>query len=104
MEGVRSPTETRSGTMSGISKLRVSRLRHCARMAVLLVLWANLPGVRGLAVEPLDVSASLERIREQHKVPALAAAAVHEGEVVAIGATGLRKRGDYIPVSSEDKW
>lgn len=53
---------------------------------------------------PEDVSPSLESIRSKHDLPALAAAAVREGKIVAIGATGLRKLGSAERVTLGDKW
>ena len=47
---------------------------------------AELSGARNLS----DV---LEPIRREHKLPALAAAMVKDGEVVALGATGVRRAG-----------
>ena len=54
--------------------------------------------------DPRDVSGQLERIRDKHEIPALAAAAVVEGEIVAIGATGHRCVDDPTPVTIQDKW
>ena len=51
-----------------------------------------------------DVSALLEPIRQKHALPALAAAAVLDGKIVAIGATGMRQMGGTKPVTVEDKW
>ena len=39
---------------------------------------------------PQDVSVLLEKIRDDHEVPALTAAVMDEGKLVAIGATGNR--------------
>lgn len=56
------------------------------------------------AAEPENVSWQLERIRVNHQVPALAAAAVNEGVIVAVGATGKRKARGNEAVTLEDKW
>ncbi|MCA9080144.1 MAG: beta-lactamase family protein [Planctomycetaceae bacterium] len=51
-----------------------------------------------------DVSSELKTILDEHDVPALAVAVIVDGEVVATGATGIRKRGDDTPVTVDDKW
>lgn len=56
------------------------------------------------AAEVRDVSAHLERIRDKHEIPALAAAAIVDGEIVAIGATGKRNADNTTPVTIDDKW
>ena len=43
--------------------------------------------------DPDNVSAALEKIRDDHDVPALAAAVMDEGKLVAFGATGMRSAG-----------
>ncbi len=58
-------------------------------------------GARG---EPRDVTGQLEQIREKHQLPGLAAAAIVEGEIVAIGATGTRSANDAARVTINDKW
>jgi CubicO group peptidase (beta-lactamase class C family) len=54
--------------------------------------------------EPEDISPHLKTIIENSEVPALAAAAVLDGNIVSIGAAGVRKKGDPIPVTTEDKF
>ncbi len=54
--------------------------------------------------EPADVSAELAKFTQGGKIPALAAAAVLNGEIVAAGATGVRKHGDPTPVTLTDKF
>jgi len=56
------------------------------------------------ADEPRDITSKLERIRARFEVPGLAAAAVSEGEIVAIGATGSRCVGGPDLVMLEDQW
>ena len=46
----------------------------------------------------------LARIRQQHSVPAIAAAIVTRQGKVTIGAIGLRKRGAQTPVTLRDRW
>ncbi|MBN2511296.1 MAG: beta-lactamase family protein, partial [Sedimentisphaerales bacterium] len=51
-----------------------------------------------------DISALLEPIRQKHNVPAICAAAVNSDGIIAIGAVGLRRRGDTTPVTTSDLW
>lgn len=51
-----------------------------------------------------DCTASVEAIRAKFGVPALAAAAVRDGEIVALGVSGLRKVGGTEVVTTDDKW
>ena len=53
---------------------------------------------------PENVTALLEPIRAQHRAPALAAAAMINGKLAAVGATGLRKSGAHEPVTEQDLW
>ncbi len=53
---------------------------------------------------PDDISKQLERIREENGSPALAAAVVDEGKIVALGASGFRNVRIPVPVTLEDKW
>lgn len=50
--------------------------------------------------EPLN--SLLEPIRRRYDLPALAAAVIRGGEPAGIGAVGVRKAGDPIPVRAED--
>lgn len=54
--------------------------------------------------EPLAIAEELETIRIEHHLPALAAAAVREEKVIALGAVGFRKANDTVPVTTEDQW
>lgn len=51
-----------------------------------------------------DLAAALEPIRAAAALPGLAAAVLKGDQVVAIGATGLRKLGDPTPCGPEDQW
>jgi len=55
-----------------------------------------------LAVE--DVSALLETVRAKHDLPALAGAIVVGGDVVALGAVGVRAHGSPDKVTVDDQW
>jgi CubicO group peptidase (beta-lactamase class C family) len=54
--------------------------------------------------EPEDISPQIKTIVENSGVPALVAAAVLDGRIVSVGAAGVRKKGDAIPVTTEDKF
>ena len=49
---------------------------------------------------PDDVSALLEKIRDEHDVPALAAAVMDEGKIVALGVTGMRSAVSSVEIST----
>jgi CubicO group peptidase (beta-lactamase class C family) len=50
------------------------------------------------------INAVLARIRDKHKVPALAGAVVEGNQVVALGAVGVRKLGSLEPVTTSDQF
>ena len=52
----------------------------------------------------VDISLKLERIRAEHRIPALAAAAVDEGEIVGVGVTGSRRADTDEAVTVDDIW
>ena len=54
--------------------------------------------------EPENITGPLERIREQHHLPAMAAAAVDDGVIVGIGAAGHRKVKSPELVTIDDQW
>jgi CubicO group peptidase (beta-lactamase class C family) len=51
-----------------------------------------------------EINALLGPVREKHNLPALAAAVVTSKGVVAVGAVGVRKRGDKTPVTVDDRF
>jgi CubicO group peptidase (beta-lactamase class C family) len=51
-----------------------------------------------------DLAPTLAPIREKHDLPALAAAVVVEGKVVAAGVTGVRAKGSPEAVTIDDRW
>lgn len=53
---------------------------------------------------PVCLDALLEPIRQANGLPALAAAVVRGGEMVAVGAVGVRKAGSPQRVTPDDKW
>ncbi len=56
------------------------------------------------AAEPRDISAQLETVRAKYKVPACASAVVENGQITAIGATGLRRADREVRVTTADVW
>ncbi len=56
------------------------------------------------AQEVRVLDAQLAAILERHDVPALGAAVVLEGELVALGAAGVRARGAEAAVTADDLW
>ena len=50
------------------------------------------------------LATKLDEIRAARGVPAIAAAAIRDGEIVLVAATGLRKLGAAERVTVEDKW
>ena len=69
--------------------------------AALIALTASAIGVPR---EAEDITARLEKIRDNYDIPALSAAAVDEGEIVGIGVTGLRRVDFEKAVTLDDKW
>ncbi len=55
------------------------------------------PGVR-------DLAADLEAIRAKHNIPAMGAAVVLDGKLVALGAAGKRSSAAPTPVTPDDLW
>ncbi|MDQ3621558.1 MAG: beta-lactamase family protein [Verrucomicrobiota bacterium] len=53
---------------------------------------------------PLDLPALLEKIRAKHNLPALAAAGMRDGKLLASGAVGTRRLEGKEAVTLEDKW
>ncbi len=60
-------------------------------------------GTIALADSP-DITAKIEAIRQKHAVPALGAAAMRDGELVALGVSGVRQFGASDPVKTGDLW
>ncbi|MEB3325373.1 MAG: serine hydrolase domain-containing protein [Cyanobacteriota bacterium] len=56
------------------------------------------------ASAPIPLEAMLEPVRTRYGLPALAAAVVIEGKVVAVGAVGTRRAGAQIPVERTDRF
>jgi CubicO group peptidase (beta-lactamase class C family) len=56
------------------------------------------------AVPPASIDAMLRPLLAQHGLPALAAAVVQSGRIVAAGAVGTRRAGTDIPVTINDRF
>ncbi|HPD47241.1 MAG TPA: serine hydrolase domain-containing protein [Anaerohalosphaeraceae bacterium] len=54
--------------------------------------------------EPADLAETLEPIRAEFDLPALAAAVVHNGRIIALGAVGERKYKSGVKVTTADRW
>lgn len=83
-------------------------LNRRALTAVATAAWATvatgLPGPgRAGAAEPASLADVLRPYLETHGLPALGAAVVREGAVVASGVVGLRRVGRSLPVSADDR-
>jgi hypothetical protein len=50
-----------------------------------------------IATAKEDISADLAKFLQDGKIPAIAAAAVMDGRIIASGASGVRKQGDATP-------
>jgi CubicO group peptidase (beta-lactamase class C family) len=70
----------------------------------LAVAGAALCVATGLAQAQERLDAVLEPVRQQHQLPALAAAVVVEGRIVAAGAVGTRRAGVAAPVTVDDRF
>lgn len=56
------------------------------------------------AQAPVDLGDLLAPIRARHGVPALGVAVLVDGELAALGVSGVRKHGDDAKVSIDDRW
>lgn len=80
------------------------------RNAIAIVLGGSLLSVFARAfgndahLAKMPLAEALETLREKHKLPALAAAAVREGAIVESAAVGVRKQGASDAVTIDDKW
>lgn len=83
------------------------RLRKCFTNAAIKLLTAGL-GVAmmatSVAAQATDLESYLENVRIDHDLPALAAAVVKDGVVVASAATGTRIAGQDLPVTINDRF
>ncbi len=75
----------------------------CSTLAALLCGWHSLPAFAA-DDRPDDLTRALEAIREAHNLPALTAAIVTPDGATEIVATGVRKAGRPIRVTTRDRW
>jgi CubicO group peptidase (beta-lactamase class C family) len=61
-------------------------------------------GVSAASAQDGDLDAYLETVRTTHALPALAAAVVKDGEIIASGAVGVRALGTDVPVTINDRF
>jgi CubicO group peptidase (beta-lactamase class C family) len=74
-------------------------------LAITLALLFLTPITVGAATPPpYDVSALLAPIIKKHDVPGMGAAVVHNGEIVALGVTGVRTRGKPDKIATADRF
>ncbi len=59
---------------------------------------------RSRPAEPQDLAELLEPIRAAHNVPALGAAVITQGQLSALGVTGIRRQGHDEKVTTTDLW
>src|SRR6187455_2314446 len=78
-------------------------MRLLATSSALVLLLAVPARAGDTPTTPRDVSALLAPIRTEADVPGLVAAVVSGRELVAIGASGVRKRGDETPITTNDQ-
>ena len=55
-------------------------------------------------VGPEDLNDLLEPIRQKYELPALAGGIVHAGELIGLGAVGVRRVGSPERVTVQDRW
>src|SRR4051794_22813049 len=72
--------------------------------AVVAILSALCAGASGAARAPLSLDATLSPFLARYELPALAAAVVKDGEIIAVGAVGTRKAGADLPVTVNDRF
>ena len=79
-------------------KMHLSVLKCGLMVLGLVAAWPVLP----VGAEIVDLSSDLMAVREEHKLPAVAAAVIVEGQLRALGVTGVRKDGNDVKVEPND--
>lgn len=79
-------------------------IQHADRSGIGFALLFSALALPALSAPPEDISADLAGIVERSGVPALAAAAVVREDIVAAGASGVRKLGADVEVTIEDQF
>ncbi|MBE0535956.1 MAG: beta-lactamase family protein [Phycisphaerae bacterium] len=62
------------------------------------------PAAMDASPDTADLAETLEPIRAEYDLPALAAAVVHNGRVIALGAVGERKHKSRVKVTADDQF
>jgi CubicO group peptidase (beta-lactamase class C family) len=94
---------------------RIRRPLACLELAALLTITAcsgGNPGSRDAGqtdatpteAAPVNVLSLLEPIRATYDLPALGGMVISSSEVIALGVTGVRKRGDTTLATVDDQW
>lgn len=78
--------------------------RNITLLVTLAVLFAAALHAQARNSRSQDVASLLEPIREKYDLPALAAAVIVDGKTDAWGATGFRRYGTDVKVTSEDQF
>ncbi len=73
-------------------------------LLVLILPVLSIPTILAAPDSPDDISPLLKVIREKHRLPALGAIAIVDGEIKALGAVGMRKFNGKESVTIDDKW
>jgi len=84
----------------GVSASVVCALAALLAVAPRAIAAGAIAGTEG----PAPLADVLEPIRAKHKLPALAAAVVLKGQVVALDAVGVRKAGTDVAVTRDDQF
>jgi len=71
---------------------------------LLLVQESALAGATPIAAKPDDISNLIEHVRRLKPVPGMVAAVVRGDDIIAIGASGVRKRGADAKVTIDDQF
>src|SRR3972149_10356344 len=78
--------------------------RNIALPVVLAAILTVAPNVQARQSRFNDLAPLLEPIREKYDLPALAAAVVVDGKTAAWGASGFRRYGTGVKVTSDDRF
>jgi CubicO group peptidase (beta-lactamase class C family) len=94
---------------SGKSKMKLGEERRslipsALRLAAIALAGAALALAKPAWTQAQSLDAQIEPVRVKYGLPALAAAVVKKGEIVAAGAVGVRVYGTDIPVTIDDRF
>ena len=78
------------------------RPRSSRSWSVAACLFALGLGASPLLAGPVDLGTVIDPVRVETGVPGIAAAAIRDGQIVALGVSGVRAQGDPTPVGPED--